>query len=84
MAKKVQFVTGLLSGVIFPAITWFVFDVLFKNWVVFNKPAIPYLISVCINLFILRYFIKNNKEAVGYGMLVSTFVIMMAIFKLKL
>ena len=84
MSKKVQFVTGLLSGSVFPGIMWLFFNVWFKNAVLLNKPAIPYLASVAINLFILRYFIRNEKETAGYGVIVPTLVVMVAIFKLKM
>jgi signal transduction histidine kinase len=84
MAQKVQFVTGLLSGMIIPAIAWLIFDVLYKNLILLNKPAIPYLIAIAINLFILRYFIRNDKETAGYGLMIPTFIFAMLIFKFKL
>ena len=84
MNTKVQFVTGFLSGLIFPVIAWLIFDVLNKNWVLFNKPAIPYLVSVCINLFIMRYLVRNGKENAAYGIMVSSFVVMWTVFKLKM
>jgi hypothetical protein len=84
MSPKVQFVTGLLSALVLPVSMWLVFDVLYKNWVLFNKPAIPYLVSVAVNLFILRYFIRNGKESAGYGVMITTFAVMWAIFKFKM
>lgn len=84
MHNKVQFVTGLLSGLIFPAIMWLIFDVLNKDWILFNKPAIPYLVSVCVNLFILRYLVRKGKENAGYGIMVSTFVVMWMVFKFRM
>jgi hypothetical protein len=84
MTKKVQLLTGLLSGIIFPAIVWLIFGVFFTNLVLLDKPAIPYLISIAVNLFILRYFIRSGKELTGYGVMISTFIIAMAIFMFKL
>jgi hypothetical protein len=84
MSKKVQFVTGLLSGFVIPALMWLIFGVWFKNLVLLNKPAIPYLVSVAANLFILRYFIRNGKETAGYGVMIPTVIVIMAVFKLKL
>lgn len=84
MNKKVQFVTGLLSGVIFPAIAWLIFDVIYKNSILPDRPATPYLITIAINLFIVRYFIRNNKESTGYGLITSTFIIAMIVFIFKL
>ncbi len=83
MAKKVEFAGGLLSGVIVPVITCFIFEVVFKGLVFLNRPAIPYLIAIAVNLFILRYFIRNDKEVAGYGLIISTLIIALIIFKLK-
>jgi hypothetical protein len=84
MSNKVQFVTGLLSGLVLPAITWLVFDVLCKSWVLFNKPAIPYLVSVCVNLFVMRYLVKHDKENAAYGIMVTSFIVMWTVFKYKM
>lgn len=83
MAQKMQFATGLLSGLVLPAITWLIFDSMFKNLVLFNKPAIPYLISIAINLLVLRYFIRHGKEYAGYGLMTTTLAVALVIFKLK-
>ena len=84
MNTKVQFVTGLLSGLVLPVIALLIFDAFNKNWVLFNKPAIPYLVSVCVNLFIMRYLVRNGKENAAYGLMVSSFVVMWTVFKLKM
>ncbi len=84
MFNKVQFVTGLLCGVVFPAITWLFFDVLFKGITVFYNPSIPYLISIAVNLFILRYFIKKENITAAGAVMIMTFVFTMAIFMIKL
>ncbi|EHQ29575.1 hypothetical protein [Mucilaginibacter paludis] len=83
MNQKVQFVAGLLSGIVLPALAWLIFDVVFKNAVLLNKPAIPYLACIAINLLVLRYFIRHGKPSVGYGLMTTTFVIAIMIFKLK-
>ena len=83
MDKIVQVVTGLLSGFIFPAIAWVIFDVILKT-AVLNRPGLPYFIAIAINLFILRYLVKNSKDLIAYGLIISTFVIAILIFKFKL
>lgn len=83
MSKKVQFVTGLLSGCVFPAIMWLIFGVLCPKLVLLNKPAIPYLVSVCVNLFMMRYFVSKGKQTAAYGVMIPAFIIMIALFKLK-
>ena len=83
MSKKVQFVTGLLSGIITPAIMMLIFGVFFKSMVLFDKPALPYWVSIAINLIIVRYFIRNSKELAGYVVLAITFILMIAMFMFK-
>jgi predicted Na+-dependent transporter len=84
MNPKVQFAGGLLLAVVLPAVIWLIFGVFHNDWVLFDKPAIPYLVSVCINLFILRYFIKTGKEPAAYGVMITTFVVMWVVFKYKM
>lgn len=83
MSKKVQFVTGLLSGLVFPIIMWLIFGVFCKNLILFDKPALPYWVAIAINLIIVRYFIRNSKELAAYVVLAVTFVLMIAMFMLK-
>jgi hypothetical protein len=84
MSTKVQFVTGLLSAMLFPALTWLFFDVFFKNSALFNKPGLPYLSSIAINLFFVRYFVRKDKMPAAYGAMVITFVVTILVFMFKL
>jgi len=83
MSNKVQYVTGLLSGLVFPALMWLIFGVFFKSLVIFDKPALPYWVSIAVNLIIVRYFIRNSKELAAYVVLIVTFVLMIAMFMFK-
>ena len=84
MNKIVQFVTGLLSGLVAPAIAWLIFGIALNNRVVYNdKPVIPYLVSLLVNLILLRYLIRNGKELPGYGLMISTLIVAVLIFKFK-
>ena len=84
MLKKNNIITGLLSGLIFPGTTWLVFGFLLKNKVVLlNKPAIPYLVAIAVNLFIIRYLFKKGDDQTGTGMILCTFVAMLLIFLLQ-
>ena len=52
---------GFAVGLIVPAITWLMAEVIFKNYTAtLNKPSAPYLIGIAVNLFIIRYFFKND------------------------
>jgi hypothetical protein len=86
MLNKNNMLTGILIGLIFPAIAWLVFNVLFKNLVLLNKPAIPYLIALGLNLFVIKLCYKKDADETGKGVMLSTFVCMMlmVIFKIQL
>jgi hypothetical protein len=83
MDRIVQIVTGLLSGTIFTTIAWVIFDKIFITPVA-DRPGLPYFIAIALNLFILRYLVRNNKEFTAAGLIISTFVIAILAFKFKL
>jgi len=78
--------SGILLGLITPALAWFLFHVLFEGVVLFHKPAIPYLIALGINLFIIRICFKKNLDDTGRGVMLTTFVcvILILVFKIRL
>ena len=77
-------VIGFVVGIIVPAITWLIADVIFKTYTAsLNKPAVPYLIGIVANLFIIRYFFKNNLDQSGIGAILSTFIVMAGVFLFK-
>jgi len=84
MLKKNNIAIGLLAGLIFPGLTWLVFGYFFKNKVILlNKPTIPYLVAIAVNLFIIRYLFKKGDDQTGTGMILCTFVGMLLIFLLQ-
>lgn len=84
MTNRFQFLTGLLSGIIAPAIVCLIFDVWHKDWLLPDKPGVPYLVAILINLVILRFAIRKGKEYKGYGVMLVTFVFAILVFILKL
>lgn len=84
MLKKNNIFTGLLAALIFPAITLVIFKYLLNNKVVFaGKPSIPYLVSIAINLFIIKYLFKKGHDQTGTGMILCTFAVMILVFLLQ-
>lgn len=77
---------GMLSGLIAPALAWLLINVVYKGVVFLNKPAIPYLVALGINLFIIRLCFKKNMDDTGRGIMASTFVcvILILVFKIRL
>jgi hypothetical protein len=84
MSNKIQFLSGTLSGVIVPALTWFIYDYLLKAPLIMDKPGVPYLLAIACNLLLLRYLVRHDKQPAANGLILSTFVIAIAIFKFKL
>jgi len=78
--------SGVILGLIVPALAWFTFNVLYKGVVLLHKPAIPYLVALGINLFIIRVCFKNSMDDTGRGVMLTTFVcvILILVFKIRL
>ena len=72
---------GIAAGFILPGLTWAVFGYALKNRVIImDKPIIPYLVALAINLFIIKYFFKKGADQTGAGMILGTFVSMVLVF----
>jgi hypothetical protein len=85
MLNKNNIAIGILAGLILPALTWLVFGYALKNnAALFNKPAIPYLVSIALNLFIIKYLYKKGLDNTGTGMILCTFVCMALVFLFKI
>ena len=79
--------TGFVLGLIAPGIALLLFNVLYTDVVLFNKPAIPYLVALALNLIIIRTCYKKNADQAGRGVMLSTFICMLLlvfVFKVKL
>lgn len=84
MLKKNNIVLGLVAGMILPGVAWLVFGFLLKNKAaVFNKPAIPYLVAIAVNLFIIKYLFRKGDDQTGMGVILSTFVAMIITFLIQ-
>lgn len=85
MLKNNSIAAGIIGGLILPGISLFVFLYLLKgNFLIFNKPGVPYLVAIAFNLFITRYCFKQGYDKTGAGIILVTFVFMAAVFLLKL
>lgn len=78
--------SGILLGLVTPALAWLLFHIIYKGVVVLNKPAIPYLVALGINLFIIRICFKKNLDDTGRGVMTTTFIciILLLVFKIRL
>lgn len=85
MLNKNSLVVGLLLGSILPALSWVVFEyVLHNNAIIMDKPAVPYLIAIGLNLVILRFCIKKGLDDTGKGIMMVTFAFMLVVFIFKI
>ena len=77
-------VIGFAVGLIVPSLIWLMADVVLKNYTAtLTKPVTPYLIGIAVNLFIIRYFFKNDLDQSGTGAILCTFIFMAAVFYFK-
>lgn len=86
MFKRNNFFLGALLACLPPVIAWLLCAVTLKNEaVIMEKPAAPYLIALCINLLILRYYARKHFDATTRGIMVVTFAFMLltVIFKMR-
>lgn len=76
----------MLLGLIAPLLAWLFSEVFFQREMIADKPGVPYLIAVAINLILLKYVYKANADKAGNGLLIVTFiaVLLTFIFKIKL
>ena len=86
MLNKNSLLSGVILGLITPALAWLLFHVICKGVILLNKPAIPYLVALGINLFIIRICFKKNMDDTGRGTMLTTFVcvILILVFKIRL
>ncbi|WP_345954718.1 hypothetical protein [Mucilaginibacter sp. PAMB04168] len=87
MLGKNSVLIGLLLGLILPLTAWLLFSKLYPNVIILNKPAIPYLVALGINLLIIRLCYKKNADETGRGVMIATFACMLLflfVFKIRL
>jgi len=74
MFRKDRFLSGLLVGVISPAIAWFLVEILGFNGEILGKKHLLYIASVVINLLLLRFFFRSDRTQIASGIIFSTFI----------
>lgn len=84
MQKANHIIWGVVAGVIFPAVAWFLVADRWSTVPYLGKPGVPYLIAIGLNLFLLRYAYKKEADQFGTGLMLSTFAFMLAAFILKI
>ena len=85
MLKQNNIIIGILIACVLPCITWVILGLVLKNAVVvLNKPAIPYLIIVAMNLGFIKYLFKKGLDQTATGVIITTFIVMLYAFLLQI
>ena len=84
MQVKNNVAVGALVGLILPLLAYFIAEVLFRDQIFPDKPGVPYLIAVGVNLILLKSTYKAHADKAGSGLLVVTFVVLLLAFAFKI
>ncbi|MFD0793487.1 hypothetical protein ACFQZX_07645 [Mucilaginibacter litoreus] len=85
MFRRNTILIGLLLGCIPPLILWLIFALFLKDdAIIMNKPAIPYLIAILLNLLMLRYAARKHLDQTSRGIMISTFICMLLLVIFKM
>ncbi len=74
---------GLLAALIFPVSAFAVKYLLKNNIFILNKPAVPYLVAIALNLILIRFCVQKDMEKTARGIMLATFAVMVLVFILK-
>jgi hypothetical protein len=85
MFKKNNLFLGMLYGFIPPVLAWLIFAVLLKNdAIMMDKPAVPYLVAIGLNLVLLRFSARAYLDKTSNGIMIATFACTLLIFVFKI
>ena len=85
MLKKDSYLTGILLAIPLPAAAFVLATYILQNSVlIINKPALPYLTAIALNLIMMRLFSGEGMVKTVKGIFIATFLITVALFIFKL
>jgi hypothetical protein len=74
MLKKDNVWLGAFLGLILPGIAFFFVEILRRNIRFFQREDLLYIGCVAINLILVRYYFRIDKENTGRGIVGATFI----------
>lgn len=74
MFKKDNVWFGSFLGLVCPGIAFFFVEILKKNVTFLEKDDLLYIGCVAINLFLVRYYFRKDKENTARGIIGATFI----------
>jgi hypothetical protein len=85
MIKKDSYLTGILLAIPLPVLAFVAATfVLQYNTLILNKPALPYLVAIALNLIMMRLFGAKGMVKTVKGIFIATFLITIVLFIFKL
>lgn len=84
MQKANNLFIGILLGMILPALAWFAVADWTNTIPYLSKPGVSYLIAIALNLILLRVCYRKGADQTGTGIMLFTFIFMLAAFILKI
>ena len=74
---------GIFLGLILPALSFFLVEILKQDIYIRGKNHLIYIFAVACNLILVRLFYGNGKEQMARGIIATTFICAFAIFIYK-
>lgn len=74
MLKKDNVWLGAVLGLVCPGIAFLFVEILKKNITFLRKDDLLYIGCVAINLLLVRYYFRHDKENTARGIIGSTFI----------
>lgn len=84
MLKRDNVWVGLVLGLVLPAIAVFFVEVLKKNVRVLGKDDLLYIGCAAVNLIVVRFLFRKDKENTARGVVASTFICAFIFFYYKM
>ena len=85
MLKKDSYLTGILLAIPLPVVAYVMAMYVLQNSVlILNKPALPYMIAIALNLIIMRLISTEGATKTVKGIFIATFLITIGLFIFKL
>jgi hypothetical protein len=81
---KDHILTGILLAVPFPACSMVAGYLLRYQTLILNKPALPYLVAIALNIVAMRILSRKESVKIVRGMMIATFAFMLLIFLFKI
>jgi hypothetical protein len=79
MLKQNSILVGICMALVFPAIAFVAAHFLAESTLVMNKPALPYLVAIALNLILMRILSKKDMVNTVKGIMIATFTFMLLV-----